>query len=361
TPRARPSAEHVPGAVVRADLRSGHRRGQSRYEAQTGRRADRPGLRAYGYPPRRARFHFPPPGFLGGGGWGRIRGPEYYFLVRKNESWRLDIHLVFYRNFPAREWPAYFWSGNLRAFPSPANTRRAVSLAREHLVGWASGAARRRILYSLHAGKRACVAGTGIHGANYAKQTKDDHGNDRGESRILPRSPGQDRPGRDDSDAAESRDRCPDVDDGGEQVRRGGNARGSQALRGAVPRKGGTDRRRDRHPAEFRRRAGHRRHPAPGAPARSGAGAGHSRYAREDGHHAPPRQLLRQDVRVQQPAPVQHSVFADHAAYGESGFRGIREGPGVVRRRLPHREGFAEPAHRSHRRAANGVQHGALQ
>ena len=81
----------------------------------------------------------------------------------------------------------------------------------------------------------------------------------------------------------------------------------------------------------------------------------------QDGHHAPPRQLLRQDVRVQQPAAVQHSVFADHAAYRESGFRGIRQGPGMVRRRLPHREGSAEPAHRSHRRAANRVQHRALQ
>src|SRR5208337_1988322 len=66
-------------------------------------------------------------------------------------------------------------------------------------------------------------------------------------------------------------------------------------------------------------------------------------------------------MSVQQPAAVQHPVFADHAAYGKPGFHGIREGPGMVRWGLPHRKGPAKPAHWSHRRAANRVQYRAFQ
>ena len=39
---------------------------------------------------------------------------------------------------------------------------------------------------------------------------------------------------------------------------------------------------------------------------------------RENGHHASPRQLLRKNVRVQQSQAVRHSVFAHHAAHGNS-------------------------------------------
>ncbi len=42
---------------------------------------------------------------------------------------------------------------------------------------------------------------------------------------------------------------------------------------------------------------------------------GHARHARQDGHRLPPRQLLRQDVDLQQPEAVRHSLLADHAAH----------------------------------------------
>ena len=38
----------------------------------------------------------------------------------------------------------------------------------------------------------------------------------------------------------------------------------------------------------------------------------------------PARQLLRQDVGLQQPEAVRHSVLADHAAHGGAGFGGVR-------------------------------------
>ena len=122
---------------------------QPGHYAQAGSGAEGTGLRRHRHSCRRARFHVPPSVVLGRCCRGHIRGPEYYFLVRDNESWRLDFHLVFYRHFPSREWPAHFRSGHLRAFPSPAGARRAVSPAREYLVGRASGAARRRILLSI--------------------------------------------------------------------------------------------------------------------------------------------------------------------------------------------------------------------
>ena len=51
----------------------------------------------------------------------------------------------------------------------------------------------------------------------------------------------------------------------------------------------------------------------------------------------PPRQLLRQDVGLQQSHAVRHSVFADHAAHRSARFRDFREGSRLVRRRLPRR------------------------
>ncbi len=44
----------------------------------------------------------------------------------------------------------------------------------------------------------------------------------------------------------------------------------------------------------------------------------------QDDHPRPPRQLLRQDVGLQQPQAVRHSVFADHAAHRSSRFRPVR-------------------------------------
>ncbi len=78
-------------------------------------------------------------------------------------------------------------------------------------------------------------------------------------------------------------------------------------------------------------------------------------------HQRPPRQLLRQDVGLQQPDAVRHSVLADHAAHRSAGFGVLREGPGVVRGGLPRGARAAAVADRRDWRAAGGVQHGALQ
>ena len=81
----------------------------------------------------------------------------------------------------------------------------------------------------------------------------------------------------------------------------------------------------------------------------------------QDDHRIPPRQLLRKDVGLQQPAAVRHSLLAHHAAHRELRFRRIREGPGMVRRGLPRRQRTSAICASAHRRAADGVQHGSLQ
>ena len=73
------------------------------------------------------------------------------------------------------------------------------------------------------------------------------------------------------------------------------------------------------------------------------------------------RQLLRQDVGLQQPDAVRDSVFDHGAAHGAAEFGGVRKGPGLVCEGLPGDERAEEAAHRRDRRASAGVQHGALQ
>ena len=106
-------------------------------------------------------------------------------------------------------------------------------------------------------------------------------------------------------------------------MRRDHHARRSGALRGAVPEESRPHRRHHRHAAEFRRRARHRRYPAPGRSERAGADPGHPGYARPHDHQRPPRQLLRQDVGLQQPEAVRHSLFAHHPAHRSAGFRRV--------------------------------------
>ena len=59
-------------------------------------------------------------------------------------------------------------------------------------------------------------------------------------------------------------------------------------------------------------------------------------YAGQDGHRLPPRQLLRQDVDLQQPEAVRHSLLADDAAYRGAGLGRVQGGPRVVLGCLPH-------------------------
>ena len=49
----------------------------------------------------------------------------------------------------------------------------------------------------------------------------------------------------------------------------------------------------------------------------------------------PPRQLLRQDVGLQQSDAVRHPLFADHAAHRSARFRRLSARTRLVRRRLP--------------------------
>ncbi len=93
----------------------------------------------------------------------------------------------------------------------------------------------------------------------------------------------------------------------------------------------------------------------------SGAGAGNARPHGDDEDLAPARQFLRQDVGVQQPDAVRHSLFADGAAYRLAELGGVQEGPGVVLGGMPGGERLQESAYRCDRRAAGGVQYRSLQ
>ncbi len=59
-------------------------------------------------------------------------------------------------------------------------------------------------------------------------------------------------------------------------------------------------------------------------PERAGAGSGHAGHRRQDDHRRPPRQLLRQDERLQQPSAVPHPLLADDAAHRSSQFGGVQ-------------------------------------
>ena len=50
-----------------------------------------------------------------------------------------------------------------------------------------------------------------------------------------------------------------------------------------------------------------------------------------------------------------------HAAHRSPGFAGVRQGPAMVRRRLPRGERLPQSARGRDRRASHGVQHGPLQ
>src|SRR5580704_9602493 len=72
----------------------------------------------------------------------------------------------------------------------------------------------------------------------HGREKKNDDGRDRGQSRILPRSPGENRPRRNHRDATTRGDGCRGADARAEQVRRGGNVRRREALRGTLSREG---------------------------------------------------------------------------------------------------------------------------
>ena len=158
---------------------------------------------------------------------------------------------------------------------------------------------------------------------------ENDDGPDRGEPRLLPRSSGQERPRRNAPRAASGRHGC-------------GRARLRKRANTARSKRGKNRRRcadlfkqnRDRIDGvivtlpNFGEERAIADTLAPGRSARAGADPGHARRSQENDHRVPPRQLLRQDVGLQQSAAVRHSVLDHHAAHREPGLARIRQGPG---------------------------------
>ena len=151
------------------------------------------------------------------------------------------------------------------------------------------------------------------------------------------------------------------LDAGGIQVRRSDHTRRCSALRRTLQEQSRPDRRNHSDAAELRRRAGHRRHAETGESAGAGAGAGDARRCEEDDHRLPPRQLLRQDVSLQQPEAVRYSILDHVASHGGTRLAGVCQGPGVVCCRLSCGQWVEEPAHWLDWRASYGVQHRSLQ
>ena len=84
---------------------------------------------------------------------------------------------------------------------------------------------------------------------------------------------------------------------------------------------------------------GDRGHAPHGRPRRAGAGPGHARHAVADDDPGPARQLLREDVGLQQPEAVRHPVLAHHAAHRGADLARVRARSRLVPRRVPRREG----------------------
>jgi hypothetical protein len=184
---------------------------------------------------------------------------------------------------------------------------------------------------------------------------------DRWQPRLLPGASGRERaqdhaPGA--RGAGLPRDRAVA---GGDAVRQHRLARRFAQVRRFVQEAPRGDRRRAGDAAQLWRGARHRRRAALGRAGRAGADPGIPRRPGQDDRRRPPRLLLRQDVGVQQPAPVWHQVFADQPALRRSGERSLQAGPGALCRHLPHHARLQECAHRRDRRAPDRVQHRALQ
>ena len=107
---------------------------------------------------------------------------------------------------------------------------------------------------------------------------------------------------------------------------------------------------------------GHRGRHRDGGAGCPGAGPRVPRRAGTDGNRAPAGQLLRQDVRVQQPHPVRASATPSPRStpWTRSRRRSARD-LRRLRGGLPGGQGHAEGPLRPDRRAARGVRHGALQ
>src|SRR5260370_20202513 len=132
-----------------------------------------------------------------------------------------------------------------------------------------------------------------------SSETRNDVGDDRGESRVFPRSFGAQRASGNESGAGVGGSESDRTNGSGFQVWGGGDAARGKALRRLVQEKPGNDRRDRRDAAELRRRTSHCGYAAHGGPIGAGVGAGYARYAFQDVDSRPTRQFLRQDVGLQ--------------------------------------------------------------
>ncbi len=179
---------------------------------------------------------------------------------------------------------------------------------------------------------------------------------------FFPGPPREERPRGHDRDPEEGGRRSRGARAGRLETRGGRDARRGADVRRPLPPASGCDRRRHRDAAEFRRRARRRGHAPHGRSERPGPGAGDAGHAVADDDRRPARQLLRQDVRLQQPEAVRHPLLAHDAGtprrrHQPSSPRTWTGSLGVCR----VVKGLAQPAHRRDRRAAGGIQHRPLQ
>src|SRR6202008_1825920 len=133
-----------------------------------------------------------------------IRRVEHHLLVRRYETWRIDLHLVFHWDLPACERAAHSRKRDLRTYPSAGSAGGSVSPACQHLVGRCSHGSWGRLLDLLCAGKGARLKRFGKGELCHGKQEKNDDGLDCWEPRIFPGPPGEIGPGRNDSGFAQS-------------------------------------------------------------------------------------------------------------------------------------------------------------
>ena len=137
--------------------------------------------------------------------------------------------------------------------------------------------------------------------------------------------------------------------------------RRSPQVRRPLPRPPQRDRRRAGHAAQLRRRARHRQCPALGRAGRAGAHPRLPRRPGQDDRQGPPRFLLRQDVHLQQPAPVWDQVLHHPPPHRGPRERQLPRGSATLRRHLSRRARAEVRPHRRHRRPPAGLQHRALQ
>ena len=118
---------------------------------------------------------------------------------------------------------------------------------------------------------------------------------------------------------------------------------------------------RRRHPPQLRGREGRRGHHAPVRPGRAHPRAGLPGRRHQLHAGAPPRLLLRQDLRLQRPAPVRLRLHADRAPHHPRAVGRVPQGPRQLRARLQGRQRHEDGPPGGHRHAAGRLQDGALQ